>query len=473
MPEETLTIAFVSGKGGVGKTMLASNFSWICSQLVKTLLVDVDFQNQGATGLFAPHVRFSDANALGCIRNLREQDAPEPVAVAERVFFLPSVGWKHVTSQDEITRCVNEPGFQERLAGFVQKMHEEHRFGIVVLDCHGGVDTVSLAAFQTCDYVIMVTEADSVTFNGTLELLNYYEAKSNLPINSVLANEFPKAADGQDLGAGAADTHVISSPGKVKFIVNRVPSKYRWKDLDRIYREFMRRGLGKLSVDESVFCFIPVEESLADSFGEYPFHAKLAPNSIFAKKICFMVHSLAVPRFRLGRTYKPLAKFEKPRYRKRVERVVISYEQKNIQYILKFFAWFSTLLAVGLLIATPVWVHDYVKESSHPNAAQEILQNIGAGHIVLFLSYLVGTATLSPLLWYPMRATFGLMFLYRDKHRFQKALFRAIGSKLSLWQRLSLAKLFILRVGTTFIPAIIVAWVLFLIILLTYSELTL
>ncbi len=453
MPAEMLTIAFVSGKGGVGKTMLASNFAWVCGQLTKTLLVDLDFQNQGATGLFAPHVQFSQSNALDAIKNPQDEQAREPILVPEGISFLPSVGWEKATSQDEIARCVNAPDFREKLGAFSQKMHQQFGFGIVILDCHGGVDAVSLAAYQTCDYVLMVTEADSVTFNGTLELLNYYNTKTRDPGSSLAIDDRARAA------------------AKVRFIVNRLPSKYRWKDLDRIYRGFLKKGRGILSADDCVFSFIPVEESLADSFGEYPFYARLAPGAIFTKKICFMAYCLVQPTFPRQTRYKPLAKFERPRYRRKIERVVISYEQKNIQYILKFFAWFSTLLALGLLVGAMFSIHDYLHESSHPTAVKELAQSIATTHMLSVIAYLFATATLAPLLWYPLRATFGLMFIYREKHRFQKALFKAVSPNLSLWQRMSLLKLLVLRIGTTFIPAILVIWVLFLAVLVVASEL--
>jgi hypothetical protein len=48
------------------------------------------------------------------------------------------------------------------------------------------------------------------------------------------------------------------------------------------------------------------------------------------------------------------------------------------------------------------------------------------------------------------------MAIYRDKHKFQKALFHAISSTLDPWQRLELLKLAVLRFGTTLIPIVAV-----------------
>ncbi len=444
--------AFVSGKGGVGKTMLAANFAWVCSHIARTLLVDLDFQNQGLKGLFAPHVRFARANALGAIQNPDDPVLRQPIEVSPGLGFLPSVSWEQRTSQDEITRCVHAEDFQKRLAAFLPKEFQEGAFEIVILDCHGGVDPVSLAAFQTCDHTLMVTEADSVTFNGTLELLDYYELKTRerqLKYNASQGSKSPS-----DRAAPQASRHI-------RFIINRLRSKYRWKDLDRIYRRFMKEGLGAFSQDRSIFCYIPVEESLADSFGEYPFHVKLAANSIFSKKVHFMAYTLTEGGLPLPANYKPLTKLRKPRYRNKVEKVVISNEYKNTQYILKFFAWVSILYAAALIAVAGALIHDAFKSSTHhPNAWQEVTEGLG---YTSFL-YVVLVAVVAPLLWYPIRALFGLMFLYRDKHRFQKALFRAVSPKLTLWQRLTLARLFILEVASSIIPLLLVVYAAVLVI---------
>jgi cellulose biosynthesis protein BcsQ len=44
-------VTFVSGKGGVGKTMLAVAFARELSHADKTLILDLDFFNRGLTGL--------------------------------------------------------------------------------------------------------------------------------------------------------------------------------------------------------------------------------------------------------------------------------------------------------------------------------------------------------------------------------------------------------------------------------------
>jgi MinD-like ATPase involved in chromosome partitioning or flagellar assembly len=437
MSSKPISVAFVSGKGGVGKTVLAANFAWVCAQVAKTMLVDLDFQNQGCTGLFAPHFEFHQSNALHSIENPADCISQELNQVAERLYFLPAVSWQAEPSQERITSVVNAAGFQKKVETFIRLQKQEEAFEIVVLDCHGGVDPVSWSAFQSCDYTLMVTEADSVTFAGTLELLNYYEAKAP-KVNTGLSSD---RSSGQSQPAVSDSAGTDHSPC-VKFIVNRLPSKYKWADLEHIYQSYISKKLGIFTTDRSVFCYIPFEELLADCFGEYPFHAELAPKSIFARKIHYMAHSLLSSKCDISPGYKPLRKFQSHRYKKKVERMVVSYEFKNMSSILKFFVWGSVVYLIflvgGFLLLVGL-------------GTQKILGDV----IELILEIFV-IAIFTVGVWFFIRASFGLMFHYRDKHKFQKRLFRAISPVLTLWQRLALIKLLMLRIVTTIVVACIV-----------------
>ena len=464
-PSQPLTVAFVSGKGGVGKTVLASNFAWVSSLVARTVLIDLDFQNQGLTGLFAPQVEFSRANALGALEQLDDTGLQEPVETVEGVAFLPSVSWEQATSQDAIDQLIHKPDFQKRLAALIESFHS-NGFEIIIVDCHGGVDPVSLAAFETCSHTLMVTEADSVTFNGTLALLDYYQS-AGLP-NSHRDSASTTSPANQPRLQREGSGHFPD----VRFVVNRLPSKYRWRDLERVYGRFMDKALGTFSSDRSIFCYIPVEAALAESFGEYPFFVKLMPNSIFARKVQFMVYSLIQGRFNLpskSSKYKLLAKFSKPKYRRKVQRTVVSYEHKNIESILKFYAWFSTLYTIAVIGALAVGAGMVAYEAARPqtqNELETILAKYGGvlGPVSIIIAVVLGV----PILWYSLRSMFGLMFVYRDRHRFQKALFRAVSPSLSLWQRLSLVKLLMLRVGTSILPVLVVLYFAFLIISLPF-----
>src|SRR5947209_6557192 len=83
------TLAFVSGKGGVGKTVLAANFALCSSTVQKTVLVDLDFQNQGASGLLADYLKPGCLNAFDMLDG-RTLDESTLIRVREELLFIPA-----------------------------------------------------------------------------------------------------------------------------------------------------------------------------------------------------------------------------------------------------------------------------------------------------------------------------------------------------------------------------------------------
>jgi MinD-like ATPase involved in chromosome partitioning or flagellar assembly len=600
------TFAFVSGKGGVGKTNIASDFAWVCSELGKTVLIDIDFQNQGCTGLFAPHVTFGKHNAYKLIcsdTDIGEIDS-SGIDSGTDLEFIPAVSWSEGRpTQEQITETVSQEGFADRLENLLQRLHDAG-YQTVVFDCHGGLDAVSLAAYEVSDYTMVVTEADSVTFAGTLELLDYYDTESQRR---------------RDSGKPVS---------QAKFIVNRIPGKFTWNDLEQTYSKYFTGKFGRFTEDRSIFCYIPFEEMLADSFGEYPFHTRLAPKSSFAKKIRYMVYALlgdrvtlpekVTPKLRgfrgllglqtllmsaavatlwavgsdfeanvnllralcfmlaaaglstavlspnygsnsgvrlglgcfvvgflmvsgevniedsgisISQPFVPPGQYQyeadvngdtrtvsawvgpftilfpgemklgdvtvsqgepaPPRflllhllvtplalvylfvffwttvpqlrptplsagilaspYWQIVERQVSSTESKNTENILKFFAWTSILVFAGFAVLV---AYEVVWELTETSIGED-----RAERAAITLGLAIGVFQL----WYFARAILGVMSIYQDKHRFQKALFRAVSPNLDPWQHLALFKLAVLRLGASLIPILTILGVLLVI----------
>ena len=136
MSSEFLSVAVVSGKGGVGKTILASNLAWGFSRVSKTILVDLDFQNQGATGLYATHFRFTDANALAAIRETQDEDLGEFTNVADGLAFMPSVPLGLDLSHQQIVESISAPLRPHALARAVS--------GLVTRAAEGGATEARL-----------------------------------------------------------------------------------------------------------------------------------------------------------------------------------------------------------------------------------------------------------------------------------------------------------------------------------------
>src|SRR5262249_12325121 len=146
MRDKISCIAIVSGKGGVGKTILSANFAWLCSKAGKTVLIDLDFQNQGASGLFASHFEYGNSNSFEAIAS-DELAFLVFVPVAPDLFFLPALEWHSPPSHNHIASVSISSSFSDKLASFVDILVTKEKFRFVILDCHGGVDNVSLAAF--------------------------------------------------------------------------------------------------------------------------------------------------------------------------------------------------------------------------------------------------------------------------------------------------------------------------------------
>ena len=176
MPKAPVCIGFASGKGGVGKTFLAANFARVCSVSRKVLVIDLDFHNQGMTGLFSEHMQRQTLGAQDMLLAEAPIDLELALTVAPNVLFIPAhADMRH---RDYLWDAERDPKWliarlQARIAEAVAALQIE----VVILDCHGGLDLVSLAAFSVANVTIIVTESDRVTFNGTLELIEFYHAR--------------------------------------------------------------------------------------------------------------------------------------------------------------------------------------------------------------------------------------------------------------------------------------------------------
>ena len=412
-------ISIVSGKGGVGKTLLAANFSYICSRFAKTVIIDLDFQNQGLTGLFAGYTDLNDVDALDLCENpdsLKEDDLN---LLMDQLYFIPSVIGKAGVSQGKMKQLADS-GFKTHLTKLVEILTSKFGFEIIVLDCHGGIDQVSLASFQVSDHTLMMAEADSVAFAGTLELINFYQ--SSMPEED------------------------LKNFQKVKIIINRLPSKYKWKSLQKIYGKYMEKQLGRFSSDRGIFCYIPSDSLLAHSFGEYPFFVKLAKTSIFTKKLLFIVHSLFSDKFDLS-GFKVFRRLSHPNYKNKIERVVKSSESRIRSMLINFFNVSSFSFMLGILAY--YWV---VFSSGDLTAIDDYAYIIFVPVILIMPFYL--------------KIVFTIMYHIRDKYIFQKRLSQEQDFSTNFWRTFSMIKLTILRVSTVGLAVFWVAMIFLMILAL-------
>ncbi|TKJ34301.1 MAG: hypothetical protein CEE38_18535 [Planctomycetes bacterium B3_Pla] len=263
--EEPYIVSFVSGKGGVGKTMLAVAFAKELSLGSPTLLIDLDFFNRGLSALLGsknpittvPKPRFLRSNKT------TEDDTWSVVKSTNNLY--------HITYPDlrpsEMRRFATLP--VERLADalkeFVQQTAEKCGCSFVVLDCHGGPDNSSFAASIISDDTLLISEPDRVTFRGTLNFLRQLDT----------------ASDESDL--------------QIHLVFNKVVPHFSGFFLKTFYNRTIRSEFG----GRPLLGIFPLEVYLTKEFEKQPFLTKVYPNSLLAKKTRLMIHTLLASRRRV------------------------------------------------------------------------------------------------------------------------------------------------------------------------------
>lgn len=443
MPNRAFTISFVSGKGGVGKTSLATNLAWVMAKFGKVGFVDLDLQNQGATGLFSAVYPLQGCGVLGDLLNLSTCGKDDAITVGPDLLFFPAVAPNSQISYSGIAELINSGEIESRVAQFLDRLQLQFGFDVVILDCHGGLDFLSLSAHRNSDRTVVVTEADTVTFNGTLELLEFYRSHGGC------------ADDGQP----AAAMCVSRPERKLEFVVNRVAAKYRYDDLNGMYLRLLGRHDFGPAISSDILAYIPAEDFFSDSYGEYPFAVSLAPKSVMFRKLNLLAFKLlpeqllnsklvrnptpfqmsiaVISPFGAGNDHQffPFYALRRSPYRDRVERNMVGRGMRNTQRIIISFALLCTLISFWLVIVLLGVLGNL--------AFPDFMKLVSNKFVLSVLALLSGLVLL-----YTMFTSTGLTAFYADKYQFQRRLWRALGKPLTGWQRLALSKLLILRVGT-------------------------
>jgi|HubBroStandDraft_1064217.scaffolds.fasta_scaffold20146_2 cellulose biosynthesis protein BcsQ len=256
-------LCVTSGKGGVGKTTLSLN---LAKQLsldgYRTVLIDLDIHNKGATSLFLDIVerKANETDGLSfagliAATNRGSSETLHPLRCAleaDKLTFIPATLPKEMVEWSALQSKTNE-----QLISIVLRLlsseEVEHHTDIIVLDCYGGIDSLTVAACGVADDTIIVNEADLITFSGTLLLYSY------------LANVYR------------------DSPKKphIHFVINRITSRHSFDFLDSEYRI----NLAPLAIDDRILAYLPYDRLVLETFGDYPFFSELLPKSLITQKI--------------------------------------------------------------------------------------------------------------------------------------------------------------------------------------------
>jgi CO dehydrogenase nickel-insertion accessory protein CooC1 len=173
------TIAVVSGKGGSGKTMIATAMAQIFAEAgLPVVLVDADTGTAGMSyylGLRQVRNIRAGLSALINRGSLTREDMDlvlQKVALmpgAHPAQFLPIGDHRRLSQAGREASDQGSGKISSLLRQVVQVLRE--RPSIVIVDCRGGVDDESLAVCDAADDIILVIEPDTTSFQASRHLV--------------------------------------------------------------------------------------------------------------------------------------------------------------------------------------------------------------------------------------------------------------------------------------------------------------
>ena len=169
------TIAFLSGKGGSGKTTLALSVAdLLCRCKVKTLLVDCDLSTNGATYFYETQLvnrnRSGGIRVISFSRLLNDNSWAETINVlkiASNMDFIPSISSissQHLT--DEV--MWHDPASEARLQNFTEWAKKSYE--VILFDCQAGYTELLPILLPLMNVDLFVLEADSISASAMRSL---------------------------------------------------------------------------------------------------------------------------------------------------------------------------------------------------------------------------------------------------------------------------------------------------------------
>jgi cellulose biosynthesis protein BcsQ len=252
-------IAVVSGKGGVGKTMLAVAVATEMARGRKTLLIDLDFFNRGLTGLFASMAAKSPRQPLDPpVHLVRTLDGTgwSAANVAHNLFVL-SYGDVEKASSTAL-ESMDVEQVARHLGEYVAYACRVTGCDVAILDCIGGPDMTSFAACLLARHAILVSEPDKITLYGTLNFLR--------TLNGLVPDRRPD----------------------IRLVFNKVIPAFSARFLKRFYRGLLAKEFG----GHDLLAIYPMEAHLTKAFEKTPFLTTVYPTSQLAEKTRLLLYDL-------------------------------------------------------------------------------------------------------------------------------------------------------------------------------------
>jgi cellulose biosynthesis protein BcsQ len=251
-------ISIVSGKGGVGKTMLAVAIANELSRSKRTLLLDLDLFNRGLTGLFAslkPKCRQTEIAPPKFLET--DTDSEWSVSEVNKNLFMVYYG-DFDKYQSDLLEMKDVGSLSNELLSYVQYLAKECNCDFAVLDCHGGPDNASFAACLIATRAVLVSEPDRITLHGTLNFLR------------TMRRQAPSAAV------------------DIRLVFNKVVPAFTSIFLFRFYDKFLRPEFGA----RDLLAIYPLEVYLTKAFEKMPLLTTVYPQSQLAAKTRLVLYEL-------------------------------------------------------------------------------------------------------------------------------------------------------------------------------------
>lgn len=167
------TFAVVSGKGGSGKTLIATSIAAAHADAgINTLLIDADFGTGGLTYYLGFNTFTGARTGLAelLIHNEQSITISRPTIDAiQSQFWLRRIGLLPVGSHRLLEResVKIEAADLERIIDLAAA-----EFEIVIFDCRGGIDEHSIMVCQSADEIIVIAETDAASIQATQYLVS-------------------------------------------------------------------------------------------------------------------------------------------------------------------------------------------------------------------------------------------------------------------------------------------------------------
>jgi cellulose biosynthesis protein BcsQ len=190
-------IAFLSPKGGSGKTVLASNLGKLLQMCgYNVLLLDADFTTKSMTNLIFPGRKVIREGLISYYKGLLGLDGVEiqswvegvkdgshilPIDTSDgkRIDILPSYYSKEqqISISTNIflreSRSHNLSSVVERFSLLIAGIKSLKRYDYIIVDCASAFDDIGLSASILAPYVVIVSEADDISFESMDDTLRY------------------------------------------------------------------------------------------------------------------------------------------------------------------------------------------------------------------------------------------------------------------------------------------------------------